>query len=266
MARIGLQGTPSIAQVHRAHSTAIPFENLDPHRGVPVSLAIEDIERKIVHEGRGGYCFEMNLLLQAALEALGADVDIYLARVRLGAPPGAVRPRAHLVLRVRGARGDLHADVGFGLGTLFEPLPWGPDGEHEQSGWRHRVVEDGPELVLQRADGDAWLDVYGFEPRPVPAIDVETVNWWVCTHPRSPFVSGLMVTRQDDDGTRTVLSDREGLCLSVSTPEETRVQALAPEQLPQLLAGEFGLEGFALGEDGRLVAAGAPKQAGAAAG
>jgi hypothetical protein len=29
--RIGLNGRPSIAQVHRAHLTSIPFENLDPH-------------------------------------------------------------------------------------------------------------------------------------------------------------------------------------------------------------------------------------------
>ena len=36
--RIGLNGRPSIAQVHRAHLTSIPFENLDPHQGLPVSL------------------------------------------------------------------------------------------------------------------------------------------------------------------------------------------------------------------------------------
>jgi len=166
LARIGLAGRPGLAAVHRAHSTAIPFENLDPHRGVPVSLAIEDIERKLVHQRRGGYCFEQNLLLKAALEQLGAEVDIYLARVRFGAPPGVIRPRGHLVLRARGAWGELHADVGFGLGTLFEPLPWGPGAAHEQCGWRYRVVEDGEELVLQGADGGGWFDLYGFPPLP----------------------------------------------------------------------------------------------------
>jgi hypothetical protein len=37
--RIGLHGAPTIAQVHRAHVTSIPFENLDPHRGVPMSAS-----------------------------------------------------------------------------------------------------------------------------------------------------------------------------------------------------------------------------------
>ncbi len=253
--RIGLRGRPGVAEVHRAHSTSIPFENLDPHRGVPVSLAIGDIERKLVRERRGGYCFEHNLLLKAGLEQLGAKVEIYLARVRFGAPPGVVRPRGHLVLGVRCAEGELHADVGFGLGTLFEPLPWGPGAEHEQSGWRYRVVQDGGELVLQGAHDQGWVDLYGFPPQPVPEIDVETVNWWVCTNPRSPFVSGLMITRQDEDGTRTVLSDREGLQLSVSTPAETRVEPLEREQLPQLLAERFRLDGFTLDADGRVVAA-----------
>ncbi len=82
LGRSGLCGRPSIAQVHRAHLTSIPFENLDPHRGLPVSLEVEDLERKLVSERRGGYCFEQNLLLKAALEALGAEVDMFLARMR----------------------------------------------------------------------------------------------------------------------------------------------------------------------------------------
>ncbi len=44
-----------------------------------MSLEIEDLERKLVTERRGGYCFEQNLLLKAAFEALGAEVDMFLA-------------------------------------------------------------------------------------------------------------------------------------------------------------------------------------------
>ena len=99
-------------------------------------------------ERRGGYCFEQNLLLKAALEALGAEVDMFLARMRLGAKPGVVRPRSHLVLRVSENGASWHADVGFARGSL-EPIPFGPGPAHEQSGWSFRVVEDGSELVLQ---------------------------------------------------------------------------------------------------------------------
>jgi N-hydroxyarylamine O-acetyltransferase len=255
LARIGLSGSPSLAEVHRAHARSIPFENLDPHTGTPVSLEIEDLQRKLVRERRGGYCFEQNLLLKAAAEAMGAQVDMYLGRVRHGAPPGVIRPRGHLILRVRGEGGDWHADVGFGLGTLFEPLPFGPGEAHEQSGWHYRVVREGPELVLQTPAEEGWADLYAFMDHPVPQIDVETINWWVCTNPRSPFVTGMIASLQSDDGLRTSLSDWESLALTERTPEATSTRALDRAEVPGLLAERFGLGGFALGADGRLRAA-----------
>jgi N-hydroxyarylamine O-acetyltransferase len=252
--RIGLQGRPTIAQVHRAHATSIPFENLDPHRGVPVSLAPEDLERKLVAERRGGYCFEQNLLLKAALEALGAHVELFLARVRRGAG-GAIRPRSHLVMRASADGAVWHTDVGFGLGTLLEPLPFGPGEAHEQSGWRFRIVEDGLELVLQTIDGDRWSDLYGFHPLPVPFVDLETSNWWASTHPHSPFVTGLIASALDDRGRRTSLSDWGELALTEQTPTGKTVTPIAREQIPELLASRFALDGFALGADGRVVLA-----------
>ena len=93
--RIGLDARtdPGLAEVHRAHATGIAFENFDPFSGTPVSLEPADLEDKIVTRGRGGYCFEHNLLLRAALESLGGmEVCPMLARVRIGpegSPPSA---------------------------------------------------------------------------------------------------------------------------------------------------------------------------------
>jgi N-hydroxyarylamine O-acetyltransferase len=250
--RIGLNGRPSIAQLHRAHLTSIPFENLDPHQGLPVSLEVEDLERKLVSERRGGYCFEQNLLLKAALEALGAEVDMFLARMRKGAKPGVVRPRSHLLLRVRENGASWHVDVGF-TGSILEPIPFGPGPTQEQLGWSFRVVEDGSELVLQKLAGEEWADVYAFLPQPVPLIDVETSNWWTSTHPRSLFVTGLIVGVRSDDGTGTLLCDWSELSLSEQTPAGTSVTPLEREAIPELLATRFSLPGFTLATDGRLL-------------
>jgi N-hydroxyarylamine O-acetyltransferase len=245
LARIGTSGRPSLAHVHRAHVTSIPFENLDPRRGIPVSLELEDLERKLVHRRRGGYCFEQNLLLKAALEGLGAHVDLLLARVRLGRPPGSPRPRTHLVLRARADGADWHADAGFGNGTLLEPIPFGPGDVHEQAGWHFRVVEDGPELVLQSAQDGTWVDLYGFVPEPVPFIDVETSNWFTSTHPRSPFVTGLIVSTQALDGTRVSLSDWQGeVLLTEETPTARAERAVKPGEVGELISSRFGLDGF----------------------
>jgi N-hydroxyarylamine O-acetyltransferase len=234
---------------------SIPFENLDSHRGVPVSLEPDALQRKLVAQRRGGYCFEHNLVLKAALEALGAEVDMLLARVRVGAPAGAIRPRSHLVLRVRAGGAVWHADAGFGSGTLLEPIPFGPGEVHEQSGWRFRVVQDGPELVLQTFDGSDWVDLYGLEPEPVPLIDVEVSNWFTSTHPRSPFVTGLNVTAHRRDGRWLSLTDREELSLIEQTPAGSSVSLVQFDAVPQLLDSEFGLPGFAVSGERRIVRA-----------
>jgi N-hydroxyarylamine O-acetyltransferase len=243
LARIGLRGRPGLSELHRAHVTSIPFENLDPRRGIPVSIVPEDLEQKLVRDRRGGYCFEQNLLLKAALEALGAEVEPMLARVRVGSSPGNPRPRTHLVLRVHGEGGDWHADVGFGHGTLLEPIPFGPGGPHEQSGWRFRVVEEGPELVLQTVQDGGWLDLYGFIPEPVPFIDIETSNWFTATHPRSPFVTGLIVSAQRPDGARVSLSDWQGLALREENPAGGTTRPVEPGEVRRLIEERFGLRG-----------------------
>jgi N-hydroxyarylamine O-acetyltransferase len=253
--RVGLAARPELATLQRAHVTSIPFENLDPHRGVPISLELADLQRKLVGERRGGYCFEQNVLLGAALTALGDGVEPMLARVRLGAPPDTIRPRTHLVLRVHAQGASWLADAGFGAGTLLEPLPFGAGASAEQSGWSFRVVEDGDELVLQRADKGDWIDLYGFVPQPVPFVDVETSNWFTCSHPHSPFVTGLVVSAQREDGTRIALSDWSALALVEQTPTRSTVTAVARQAIPELLEAHFGLAGFALGDSGRVVRA-----------
>jgi N-hydroxyarylamine O-acetyltransferase len=253
--RLGVRGQPDVADIHRSHVCSIPFENLDPHGGVPVLLDVEALQRKLVAGQRGGYCFEQNLLLKAALETLGAEVETMLARVRWGVPPGTVRPRAHLVLRVSIDGAVWLADVGFGAGTLLEPIPFGPGGPYEQSGWRFRVVEEGAELVLQTETDQQWSDVYAFAPQPVPPIDIEVSNWFTSTHPASAFVAGLIVSTQRPDGTRVSLSDWNELALVVRTPGASTATPVAREAIPRMLREHFGLPGFALTASGRVMVA-----------
>ena len=85
--RIGCNGAATLGTVHRAHVTSIPFENLDAWSGRPVSLDLDEVERTLVVERQGGYCFEHNLLLQAELQQLGYDVELLLARARTGGGP-----------------------------------------------------------------------------------------------------------------------------------------------------------------------------------
>jgi N-hydroxyarylamine O-acetyltransferase len=257
--RIGMSAADASTwqRVHRAHVTSIPFENLDSHQGIPVSLQQSDLEDKLVARRRGGYCFEHNLLLGSALEHVGLQVEPMLARVRVGGAPPEARPAGHLVLKVTDDEGrSWHADVGFGLGTLLDPIPFGPSGVHEQSGWSFNVVEDGDELVLQTKGADGWTDVYAFPPVPALRIDIEVNNWWICTNPASPFVFGLVATVNRADGTREAMYDFSGQLESMTmTPGGVTTTPEPRQAIPSLLADRFGLPGFTLNEDERVIPA-----------
>ncbi len=258
--RIGLSGASSATwqSIHRAHATTIPFENLDPHRGIPISLEPDALERKLVSARRGGYCFEHNLLLASALEHLGLQVEPMLARVRVGGAPPETRPAGHLVLRVTDEDGrQWHADVGFGLGTLLDPIPFGPSGAQEQSGWKFQVVREGDELVLQYLAREGWSDVYGFPPEPVTRIDIEVNNWFMCTFPASPFVFGLIVSRNHPDGRREAIHDWSGTLQAIAMDPDGMIETPEPrEAVPSLLAQRFNLPGFELDSNGRVTASG----------
>jgi two-component system, response regulator PdtaR len=76
LVRIGYTGPrtstlPTLQAIHALHPAAIPFENLDPFLRRPVRLDLGSLQAKLVVERRGGYCFEQNALLAAALEAIG---------------------------------------------------------------------------------------------------------------------------------------------------------------------------------------------------
>lgn len=71
--------------LHLHHITAIPYENLGLHytQEPRISTDIHHILNKALHNGRGGYCMEGNLLFNAVLRALGYDAYLSGARIRL---------------------------------------------------------------------------------------------------------------------------------------------------------------------------------------
>jgi N-hydroxyarylamine O-acetyltransferase len=251
LARIGLPALTTLTEVHRAHATSIVFENFDPASGQPVLLDQAHLEDKLIARRRGGYCFEQNSLLGAALESLGLEVSPMLARVRLG-PATGPRPLDHLLLRVVDGDATWLADVGFGGGGLLDPVPFEVGVESEQSGWRYRLAEEGAELVLQVFQDDGWTDMYGFVPDPVPAIDIEVNNWYTATHPASAFVTGLMIGARRVDRCLSMFISDGAILVERPVGGSSSITEVLLENVPALLADRFGIAGVSRGPDGRF--------------
>lgn len=150
--RIGYTGSraptlETLAGIHLRHPQAIAFENLDPLLKRPISLQPEALESKMLRAGRGGWCFEQNLLLRDVLQDLGFRVTGLAARVTWNAPDGAVRARSHMLLKIEGiGSGTYIADVGFGGLTLTAPLLLVPDVEQPTPHETFRLVGSGSGL------------------------------------------------------------------------------------------------------------------------
>jgi N-hydroxyarylamine O-acetyltransferase len=224
----------TLAGLIPAHMRAIPFENLDVLMGRPVSLDLPDIVDKLVHARRGGYCFEHTTLFADVLEALGFSVARHSARVTLVFKRHEVG-RLHMFLTVSLPEGVFVADPGFGGPAALGPIPL----TETPAGATHWMARDGDHWVLRTLiDGtarDAWVSSL---ERDVPA-DFVVANHYTATHPASPFVNRLMLSRFTPDG-RVSVMNRDA---TIRRDAETQTFPLADRAaLRALLAEHFGFD------------------------
>ncbi len=244
-ARIGYMGSREVSLdtldgIHRHHAQTIPFENLDIQLGRRIAIDLPSIERKLVHDRRGGYCFEQNTLLAAVLRALGFDVAVMLGRVRWQIPDDVQTPLVHAILRVETPDAGPHlADVGFGSMTLYRPLCWEFETAQPCGLESRRLNHRGNLVAHQALLGEKWSDIYVFTPAPVPGVDLELSNWFTCAHPDSAFLKNLRASRTLADR-RYTLVNSEFNTRHADGRVERRTIATANELLA-ILADYFGL-------------------------
>jgi N-hydroxyarylamine O-acetyltransferase len=257
LTRIGFDGeraptAATLAALHRAHTTSIPFENLEIMLGRPIVLDLDSLQNKMIRAQRGGYCYEHVTVFAAALERLGFRFTALAGRVTLGAE-GTSRPRTHalIVVEFDDERRWL-CDVGFGRGPL-EPVELVASNEVDQDGWQLRLSSAplGAETEVfhpdewrlwQRSSVDGtvgWLDRHVFTLDPQYPIDYAVANHFVSTSPRSPFTTRPFVQRFAADvqyvldGTTWTTTNPDGSCA-------TREVEIG--DVPTLLVNIFGVE------------------------
>lgn len=211
--RIGYAGPRAataevLSGIQLRHVQTIPFENVNSWLKRPVALDTEALVEKMVRGGRGGYCYEHNLLFGEALRALGFGVVGLAARVVWNAPAGVTRARTHMALRVEAGDEAYLCDVGFGGPTPTGPLRMEPGAGQATPHERFRLMPAGNENVLEIEIPGGWMPLYQFGETPQLLPDYEVANWYVSTHPKSMFVTTLLAARPAP-GVRYALRNNE---------------------------------------------------------
>jgi len=207
---------------------------------VPIELSAEALERKLVHQRRGGYCFEQNGLLLMVLETIGFQVTPLSARVRYQRPRDYTPPRTHLFLRVELDGTSWLADVGVGAMSLTSALRSMRKESSRPRTSLAGIVREGRLLYHQVRLGEAWCDVSEFTLEEMPPIDRELANWFTSAHPQSHFKSRLLVARAGPDGQRFTILNRELTHRMRDGSSSVRLLE-NPAELLQVLDATFGL-------------------------
>ncbi|MEN9211686.1 MAG: arylamine N-acetyltransferase, partial [Thermostichus sp. DG02_4_bins_136] len=158
--RIGYNGPTqptleTLQQIHLAHLLTVPFENLDIHWGRPIRLERDPLFQKIVVERRGGFCFELNSLLAAALMRLGYSVQLLSGQVSRA--DGSLGPEFdHLALQVVLDDQAWLVDVGYG-DSFRQPLRFGDPQIQSQEQGCYRCVPGSEERDPSPFSPRYWL-------------------------------------------------------------------------------------------------------------
>ena len=163
------------------------------------SADLESLQHKLIRSRRGGYCFEHNGILLAALRALGFQVTGLAARVVWNQPDDTIPPRSHMVLRVALEDGIHIADVGFGMSPTA-PLRLQPGLEQRTPHESFRLLHSDGHFTLQCRLKEEWTSFYRFDLQEQVPIDYQVANHYVSTWPSSHFVQSLIAARATPEG------------------------------------------------------------------
>jgi len=243
--RIGYSGprTPvleTLRGVVEAHSAAISYESIDVLLDRPPKLDLGSLQRKMIAGGRGGYCFEQNMLFRGGLRSLGFDVTSLQVRVVRGLAIDAPRPAIHMLLQVDMAEGPYLADVGFGNLAPTSALLLKPGVEQDTPHEPMRFIDVGGELTLQARLRDTWEHIYRVIPYPRHDSEYEITNWYTGTHPDAPYRSNIIAAKPGPNRTRITMFNAR-LTVRHATGESERRLLKDEAEFKSVLRDEFGL-------------------------
>ncbi|HJR28574.1 MAG TPA: arylamine N-acetyltransferase [Pseudomonas sp.] len=242
--RLGFDAPPAptletLHQLQLRHTGAFPFENLTTLLGEPVLIDLPSIEQKVLHGGRGGYCYELNNLFLALLQTLGFDARGITGRVVMNQPEGTWTARTHRLSLVSLDGVRYITDVGFGGMVPTAPLMLDTEAEQLTPHEPYRIERHADGYTLRANVGGEWRAMYIFDLQRQENIDYTLGNWYVSTHPDSSFVKQLMVARTGEGWRRTL--NNGSFAIHRMGGESERRQVADAQELIGLLESEFGI-------------------------
>ena len=224
----------TLASLQRHHLTTVPFENLHVFQRVGVRTDLDWSLDKVVHQRRGGWCFELNGAFGWLLEQLGFSVTRLGAAVLLAGPTKVID---HLTIEVMLDEPWL-VDVGFG-DSFIRPLRLNDQGEQDGGTGTFQFIPSPQGTTLSQHEDGVPAARYRFKRTSHELADFDPASHRLQTDPelhwqQAPFATRLLAGGPDRV---TLLADR----LKFRRAGEVDETPVAPEDWAALASEWFGL-------------------------
>lgn len=242
--RIGFQaetspGIDTLIQLHRAHVSHIPFENLDIHYHQWISLDTDRFYAKIVDHKRGGFCYELNGLFYEALKDLDFEAYFIACSVYLQ-PSQKFGPYfAHVAIVVEQDNEQWLVDVGFGS-SFPEPLKIAFDTPQKQDGVVYFMRKiNKAEISLDRSfdGGETFTPMYKFTMQPRKLSDFQEMCAFHQTSDQSPLFQKKLCSIATANGRITLTPNH---LIITENEKRTEVEVKDEQDFQQKLEAYFG--------------------------
>ena len=243
--RLGYDAPPpptlqTLQDLQLRHVCTFAFESLSTLLHLPVPIDLPSVEQKVLLDGRGGYCYELNQMFLTLLQELGFDARGITGRVVMGGPADAHTARTHRLSLVTLDGARYITDVGFGGMVPSSPLLLDSEAVQPTAHEPYRLTFDGQgSYTLWAQVAEEWRGLYVFDLQVQADIDYTIGNWYVSTHPESPFVGQLKVARLAE-GKRHTLNNANYAVHYLDRPSEKHT-AQSVDELLTLLQETFGI-------------------------
>lgn len=193
--KIGMQYPlqPTIENLRKLqcnHLATIPYENLNILYNMPISLQGSDLFKKMIIEGRGGFCFELNALFQFLLKALGYKVSSYHTRLLAFEPEEQLL--RHRLLKVDFDHISYISDVGIRSESPRYALRLIENEIQTDGISKYRFICDDVHgwIFEQKKYNQDWKPVFAFQTLSIYEKDYVMPTFFCEKHPDSPFLKG----------------------------------------------------------------------------
>lgn len=242
--RLGYDAPPpptlqTLQDLQLRHVSTFAFESLSTLLHAPVPIDLPSVEQKVLFDGRGGYCYELNQLFLALLQELGFEARGITGRVVMGGPPDALTARTHRLSLVTLDGVRYISDVGFGGMVPTSPLQLDTDATQATAHEPYRLSLDEGSYTLWAQVAGEWRGLYVFDLQVQSHFDYEIGNWYVSTHPDSPFLGQLKVALIGPGFRRTLNNGQYAIHYLDRASEKRAIEDV--EELLNLLQASFGI-------------------------